>query len=210
MQFLFQLLLCTQSVLATLASSYDPNKWGRGVGESRYTVHATDPTKTTETDALLKSSFGANNVITNQLDNDIATWIITSHGDELTDPINQLDVVRVGDPKTVPQTQSSEPRRRRGRRDDGVCIAVPVPGSDLNKVEDFIQSKVQPGTDIARITNGNRITAWYGLHLGPEAKDAVENFEGVEEVEAEMETNYNRALPVSRIVLGVQSRWQGI
>lgn len=174
-----------------MASSHDPNKRDRGAGESRYTVHATDPTKTNETEALLQSSFGADNVMTKQLNNDIPTWTIISHGDDLTDATNQLDAVRVGEPETVPQPQSSEPRRRPGRRDDGVYMAVPIPGSDVKKIDDFIQSKVQPGTHIARITDGDHIMAWCGLHLDAEAKNAVENFEGVEEVEAEMVSHYN-------------------
>tara|TARA_R110002003_G_scaffold171_3_gene13854 strand:- start:2517 stop:2729 length:213 start_codon:yes stop_codon:yes gene_type:complete len=70
-------------------------------------------------------------------------------------------------------------------------MAVPIPGSDVKKIDDFIQSKVQRGTHIARIKDGDRIMAWCGLHLDPEAKNAVENFEGVEEVEAEMVSHYN-------------------
>jgi hypothetical protein len=69
------------------------------------------------------------------------------------------------------------------------------------KFEDFVQSKVQPGTEIARITNKNRIMAWCGLHLDPDAKNAIKNFEGVEEVEAELDSHYNRALPASSIML---------
>jgi hypothetical protein len=201
MQFLFLLLLCTQSFFATLASSYDPDKWDRGVSEIRYTVHATDPTKTHETEALLKNAFGTDNVIKKQLDNGIPTWSIISHGDDLTDAINQFDVVRIEESATVPQSQSSKPRRRPGRRDYGVYMAVPIPGSDLKKIDDSIQSKVQPGTEVDRVVRGERIMAWCGLHLDPEARIAVKNFEGVEGVDAEMVSHYNIALPARSMVL---------
>jgi hypothetical protein len=106
MRLLFLLLLYIQSFLATSDSSHDPNMWNRGRsdGESCYKVHATDATKTNETEALLKkSTFGADNVITEPLDDDIPTWMTISHRGDLIDAINEIDVVRVGEPRAVPQ-----------------------------------------------------------------------------------------------------------
>lgn len=65
----------------------------------------------------------------------------------------------------MPQTQPSESSRRLVRRDDGDSVVIPIQESNLKKIEDFIQSKVQPGTRIARITNENQITAWFNLHF---------------------------------------------
>jgi hypothetical protein len=101
----------------------------------------------------------AANVIEKQLENNFPTWTVISRGDDLTDAINQLDVVQVGEPEIVPRSQSPKPDRRLDCRDDGVYMAAPIPGSALKKFDKFIHSKVQPGASVSRIKNGDTIVA---------------------------------------------------
>jgi hypothetical protein len=197
MQFWFLLLPSDQFVLATFASSHDPNRPIREDGNRRYIVYATDPSTTAETEALLTRSFGSNNIVPGQLDNGVASWTIISHGEDLTNTINELAAVRTADQEAVPPAQPSEPRNRSGRQDAGIYMVVPILGSDLKKTEDFIQSKVQPGTKIARVTDESRITAWFNLYLDSEAVEAVQSFEGVAECEPALENHYNGALLAS-------------
>jgi hypothetical protein len=194
MQFLFLLLLSTQSVLSMFASSHDSNKRIREDGNRRYIVHATDPLAATETEALLVGSFGSDNVVPAQPHNGVASWTVTSHGEDLTNAIDKLAAVRIADQETVSPIQPSGPRTRMGRRDDGTFMVVPIPGSDLKKIEDFIRSKMKSGTKIGRVTDESEITAWFNLHLDPEAVRAIKNFEGVEDCEPSLENHYNRAL----------------
>jgi hypothetical protein len=104
-------------------------------------------------------SVGSDNIVPGQLDNGVASWTIISNGEDLTNAINKLAAVRTTDQEAVPPAQPSELRNRSGRRDAGIYMVIPILGSDLKKTEDFIQSKVQPGTKIARVTDESRITA---------------------------------------------------
>ncbi|KAJ4369257.1 hypothetical protein N0V83_006342, partial [Neocucurbitaria cava] len=168
---------------------------------TRYTVEAIDPTNTAETEAQLKSLYGDNNVIIDGHRGESASWTITSDGDDLTGTIEALESVRVVQPKDAPQTGTGEGRRRLSRRNNGIYTVFakkPNGSTDTKATEEFLRSKIQPGTNIYHFSNENGdITAWWGLRLDPDAKAAVENHEGVGKVSDDPGTNYARALPPS-------------
>lgn len=194
MHFLFILLLSSQSTLATTTSSHLSDKSIRTPAGTRYTVEAIDPTNTAETEAQLKSLYGDNNVVIDGHGDESASWTITADGDDLTGTIEALESVRMVQPKDAPQTGTGEGRRRLSRRNNGIYTVFakkPNCSTDTKATEEFLRSKIQPGTHIYHFSNKNGdITAWWGLRLDPDAKVAVENHEGVGKVSDDPGTNY--------------------
>jgi hypothetical protein len=68
-------------------------------------------------------------------------------------------------------------------------------GIDTKRIEDFIKSKVKKGSPVFQFKFDDEILAWYGLRLSLEAKEAVENYEGIKKVSTGSKMKYNRALP---------------
>jgi hypothetical protein len=150
MHFLFILLLCSQSTLSSTTSSHLSNKSIRTPAGTRYTVAAIDPTDTAGTEAQLKSLYGDNNVVNNGHSDDYASWTITSDGDDLTGTIEALDSVRMVQRRGAPQTGTGEDRRQRSRNKGvyTVCAKLPYGSTDTKATEEFLRSKIQPGTNM--------------------------------------------------------------
>lgn len=151
MHFLFILLLCTQSTLATTTSSHLSDKSIRTPAGTRYTVEAIDPTNTAETEAQLKSLHGDNNVIIDSHGDESASWTITSDGDDLTGTIEALESVRMVQPKDAPQIGTGEGHRRLSRQNNGIYTVFakkPNGNTDTKATEESLRSKIQPGTHI--------------------------------------------------------------
>lgn len=177
MHFLFILLLCTQSILAITSLGDPSDKLISTPAVTRYTVEATDHTKTAETQAQLKNLYGDDNVVIND-GYDGASWTITSEGDDITKNIEALDSVRL--------VHRGQDRRRLSRRDEEVHYIVfpklPDGSTDTNATEGFLRSKITSDSEIYHFSDNGQITAWWGLSLDDDAKRAVENHEGVEKV----------------------------
>jgi hypothetical protein len=188
--FLFILLLYTQSILATTSLEDPSDKLISTPAGTRYTVEATDHTKTAETQAQLKSLYGDDNVVIND-GYDGASWTITSEGDDITEIIEALESVRL----------VHRDRRQLSRRDEEVHYVVfpklPDGSTDTKATEEFLRSKIPSSSEIYHFSDNGHITAWWGLNLDADAKKAVENHEGVDEVIEDPGLNYSRALPRS-------------
>jgi hypothetical protein len=92
------------------------------------------------------------------------------------------------------------PHQRRSRQSNGMYKVYPKASSDTKTTEGFLKSKVQPGTHIYQFSNSNGVTtAWWGLHLDLDSKVAVQNHEGVWDVEDDPGTNYGGAEPPSTV-----------
>ncbi|CAN9481500.1 unnamed protein product [Alternaria alternata] len=115
MHFLSILLLCTQSILATTSLGDPSDKFISTPAITRYTVEATDHTKTAEIQAQLKNLYGDDNVVIND-GYDGASWTITSEGDDITKNIEALDSVCL--------VHRGQDRRRLSRRDEEVHYIV--------------------------------------------------------------------------------------
>ncbi|CAN9415232.1 unnamed protein product [Alternaria alternata] len=192
MHFLSILLLCTQSILATTSLGDPSDKFISTPAITRYTVEATDHTKTAEIQAQLKNLYGDDNVVIND-GYDGASWTITSEGDDITKNIEALDSVCL--------VHRGQDRCRLSRRDEQVHYIVfpklPDGSTDTNATEEFLRSKIPSGSEIYHFSDNGQITAWWGLSLDDDAKKAVENHEGVEKVIEDPGLNYSRALPRS-------------
>jgi hypothetical protein len=60
--------------------------------------------------------------------------------------------------------------------------AVAKPGTDTRKTEEFLKSQMEEGSRHmpCKNTGDEGPFAWYGFRLSPEARDAVEEYEGIE------------------------------
>ncbi|KAF2832790.1 hypothetical protein CC86DRAFT_191 [Ophiobolus disseminans] len=173
-----------------MASSSDGTPAG-----TRYTAEAIDPTDTVETEAHLKSLCGDDNAIFDGYGDESALWTVVSDGDDLTGTIEALESVRMVQREDAPQTGPGISRRRLSSRNNGIYTVfakIPNGSTDTKATEEFLRSKIQPGTHIYHFSNDNGdITAWWGLRLDPDAKVAVENHEGVGKVSDDSGTNYS-------------------
>jgi hypothetical protein len=192
MHFLFILLLCTQSILATTSLGDPSDKLISTPAGTRYTVETTDHTKTAETQAQLKNLYGDDNVVIND-GYDGASWTITLEGDDITKNIEALESVCL--------VHRGQGRRRLSRRDEEVHYIIfpklPEGSTDTKATEEFLRSKIPSGSEIYHFSDNGQITAWWGLSLDADAKTAVENHEGVGKVIEDPGLNYSRALPRS-------------
>ena len=157
------------------------NKCRRNPSESRYTVVAIKPSKSTEAETLLKSIYGDANVTRNSHDHKPPSWIVTGAPIE---PTNSLVVARLikskSPPRPQPQPRHTDPK--------DVYIAYPTESSDTKKTEQFLRSKIKSGTQIYTLRDMDgkeEITAWFQLHLDPEARKEVEEYEGIAEMDDE-------------------------
>jgi hypothetical protein len=88
------LLLYTHSILATTSVDDPSDRLVSTPAGTRYTVEATDHTKTAATQAQLQSRYGEDNVVI--IDGyDGASWTITSEDDDITKDIETLESVRL-------------------------------------------------------------------------------------------------------------------
>ena len=217
MQFLFLLLLCCQSIVAAYATSQFSDKWDRDLSETEYIVDAIDPTRTTETETLLKHLYGDTNVVANRHDDKVASWTITSDGSDLTSAIKALEAVRLVEPRGSPKTRSADsdahstkqedssnsPSVESGipelvRRDVQQCSCLAKNTSDIQETEKFLESKIQSGSKMYQFTRHGKTIGWWYLALDPDAQKAVQGYEGFEyfKVGVQKMTRF-RALPRS-------------
>jgi hypothetical protein len=194
MHFLFILLLCTQSILATTSLDDTSNNLISTPAGTRYTVEATDHTKTAETQAQLKNLYGDDNVVIKD-GYDGASWTITLECDDITKNIEALESVRL--------VHRGQDRRRLSRRDEEVHYIVfpklPDGSTDTKATEEFLRSKIPSGSELHHFSDNGQITARWGLSLDADAKKAVENHEGVGKVIEDPGLNYSRALTRSNV-----------
>ena len=74
-----------------------------------------------------------------------------------------------------------------------VYVAYPSESGDTKKTEEFLRSKIKPGTQIYTLTDmedNEEITAWFQLHLDPEARKEVEDYKGIAEMDDEPGINW--------------------
>lgn len=199
MHFLFIILLCTQSILASTGSIHLSDISIRSPAAARYTVEAVDLTKTVEIEAQLRNIYGTDNVVTNEHGGDSATWTITSDGNDITRNIEALELVRLVQPKDAPQSQAGEPHRRLHRRMEGIYTAYAQESTDTKETEKFLLTKIRPGTELYQIMDDDDTVAWYHLELDPDAKAAVQGYAGIVEVEDELELHTSLALPMNEV-----------
>jgi hypothetical protein len=74
-------------------------------------------------------------------------------------------------------------RSRLEARDVQLYHARATKDSDVQKTEEFLKSKIQSGTIILQHVNKGVVSGWYNLALDPEAKNAVEEYKGIEHVD---------------------------
>jgi hypothetical protein len=69
--------------------------------------------------------------------------------------------------------------------------ALPKKGTNTEKTEEFLKAQVEVGSEVLRLKHDSELFTWYRLRLSPEAKIAVENYEGIEALWPGMEKRSN-------------------
>jgi hypothetical protein len=197
-------LLCIQFVHPVLCSSPSSDLWLRSTitGGLRYSVYPNDVTntvQTVETGALLQTLCGSANVVTVEQDDVIDSWIIDAKNDShVLQAIAALEgVSRIEQQNDTESPSDTTEHRKLAIRDLPHYEAYAKNGTDTQKTEEFLQSQVPEGTKILQYKDDGKVVAWYRFSLSPEAKEAVENYEGIEKLYTASTKRYNRALPAN-------------
>lgn len=205
------LLLYASPFLSIFASGLSSDITARSVGTTTYTVRPVDRANTYETEQLLRSRYGEENVITNRYNGIFMSWTITSPNSQLAGAIEALEGVQNVDSKHENHDQDHHQLRARDagssppvvedkqtpatqpqgedlslrsapveldRRDVPwyVCLAN---NTDVQKTEEFLNSKIQTGTKYLQMRSGKEVLGWWKLYLDDDAKKAVEAYEGI-------------------------------
>jgi hypothetical protein len=93
------------------------------------------------------------------------------------------------------RTQSESKRSEIVARDTQLYDAMAKEGSGVKKIEEFLKTKVKNPDQIMQNDWDGHVTGWYDLELDTEAKKAVEEHEGIENVDIMKEAQWFRALP---------------
>jgi hypothetical protein len=192
------LLLSAHLFNPILCSSLSSDLWDRSTIASgrRYSVYPKDVTNTaqiTETGSLLQTLCGSTNVVTVQQNDVIGSWTIDAQNDS---HVLQAIAALEGVSDITQQTDTEEPSniteyRKLAVRDFPRYEAFAKNGTDTKKTEEFLQSQVPEGTKILQYRDDGVVVAWYRFSLSPEAKEAVENYEGIEKLYTAAKKRYN-------------------
>ncbi|KAH7075138.1 hypothetical protein FB567DRAFT_597071 [Paraphoma chrysanthemicola] len=90
-----------------------------------------------------------------------------------------------GQPAPSASTDASNAHPDLSLRDDKTYVVMAENVTDIKALEDFLKSKVQPGTDFWPFSNNDKdgkLVIWHGLILDDAAKAEVESHEGVQRV----------------------------
>jgi hypothetical protein len=205
MRLLLLLLLCAQSVISSLTSNLRPDLWNRNAGVIYYTVIPVDPTQaveTTRTEAALKDLCGEAKVTPIRSDGDesgtvVESWNVSSmDGIDLTatiEAINGVSSVEYNDP-SHPSATSSD-RFALAPREDVKTYGAVTNETNVQEIEDFLNSKIESGTKLYRYELDGQFLGWYNLVLTSEAAEAVKGHKGIKGVMEEEALVQFRALP---------------
>lgn len=157
-----------------------------------YTVYPVNPSQivqTTKTEAVLKGLYGESNVIPISHNGDqqgqvTDYWRVTSmDSSDLTTAIKNLEGVGVVKKDDSPETHTVH---REEDDDDGPTFVVMANTSvKWQETEEFLKSKVRNGIKFFPIPDWygkNEVSGWFHVALDPDAKAAVEQYEGVLDV----------------------------
>ncbi|KAH7392248.1 peptidase S8/S53 domain-containing protein [Phaeosphaeria sp. MPI-PUGE-AT-0046c] len=129
------------------------------------------------------------------------SWTITSSNNKLAGVIEALEGVQSVNSKHRSRDQSDHTLQARdagsphpvARDPESSVSSEPVElvrrdvpwysclanNTDIQKTEDFLKSKIQPGSRYLYIKSGKEILGWWKLYLDDDAKKAVEAYEGI-------------------------------
>ncbi|KAF2821808.1 hypothetical protein CC86DRAFT_100900 [Ophiobolus disseminans] len=203
MRLILLLLLCTQSVISAISLGHFPDSGIRDSSVIFYTVFPIDSThaaETARTEASLKELCGDANVRSNQKidDKHIESWTIKIS-------IND-DLAAVGAVEGVHSVQPDIPADRSrfvashpsfARRDIQYYSAVATLAEDVQATEEFLKSKIQSGTEIRYLKDGDKVVGWWRLALDAESRKAVKNFKGIRSIRVGAVLEDYHAIPSS-------------
>jgi hypothetical protein len=181
---LISILLHTCLSLLAVAAELSPDIMARSAGITTYTVTPVDRANIYETEALLKDTYGDSNLITERHNGIFISWKVTSSDSQLAGKIEALAGVLKVESDHDPRSQD---RHTLQARDAGRYMVAPKEGADAQKTEEYLKTQIQPDTRIQTVMAHGAILAWFNVWLSPEAKQAVENHEGVDEVSDDSE-----------------------
>lgn len=198
---LSSILLYASPFLLAFASELPSDITARSVGTTTYTVRPIDRANTYETEAILKSRYGEENVVTNRYNGIFMSWTITSPDSQLAGAIEALEGIQNVDSKHENHHQNHHPLRARDAgsshpvvedeqtpairarerlmRRDNIWYSCLANGTEIEKTEEYLKSKVQQGSEVLRLTIRGKIIGWYRLFLDDNAKREVEAYEGI-------------------------------
>jgi len=191
--------------MSATASNLSPNLWSRGPGVTSYIVYPIDPTQiveTAKTGAALKALANVVSVSPNRRDDDelhqvVYSWDVTSaDSSDLKITLGAVEGVRAVQQKPqANQTTVAPSLLELKRRDIQNYTALANLTEDVQKTEEFLKSKVQSGTKIASMKNGDKLVGWWQLSLAPDAFKAVKDYVGIKAIRATEEGRNFRVLP---------------
>lgn len=188
---LFYILIHICLSFLVVASELPPDISARSSGVTTYTVTAVDRADTYKTEALLRSTYGHTNVVTERHNGIFMSWIVTSPDSQLNDAIKALSGVQ----NVVSKHENRDDNRHELQIRGESASAIPTPeelkprddpwysclanDTDVQKTEEFLKSKVKPGSQFYTMQNRDEVIGWWRLYLDDDAKKAVEAYEGV-------------------------------
>jgi septum formation inhibitor MinC len=136
-----------------------------------------------EAGSQLKDFHGGDDGIVDTRGSGISSVAIMSNDNDATKVTQAHESIDPERQRGTPQPQASQCPRQYSRGKPKTYTAFAKRASDTNRTDEFLKSKIQPDTPLftfAALDDEDRIIAWDGLHLDPEAKVAVQNHEGIE------------------------------
>jgi hypothetical protein len=190
MQLINLLLLFVLSATSAFAEGSLSDTWRRDLAVTHFTVYPKNPThipEITEIETQLKTLCGDANVIRrpgydDEHSSSFHTWTVTAPASQdMTSLMKDVHSVRLIEPSESAEiTELSLEHVELTRRDVGVYQALATTATDIQKTEDFIKSKIEPGSLIRQFKYRGEVIGWWNLTLSQEAKDAVQKYRGIE------------------------------
>jgi hypothetical protein len=92
------------------------------------------------------------------------------------------------------RSQSEAKRSEMETQDTPLYRAMAKDGTNVKATEEFLRTKVKTPNRIYQLGLNGNVTGWYHLELDPEAKKAVEEYEGIDHVSVMQKMEWFRAL----------------
>jgi hypothetical protein len=176
-------------------------------GIAFYTAMATTDSDTKETEEFLKSKVQKGiPIFQHKWDGVVSGWFNLALDDnakkevERHKGIKRLNIMRdVESFEALPendnaQQQSEAKRSEMETQDTPLYRAMAKDGTNVKATEEFLRTKVKTPDRIYQLGLNGNVTGWYHLELDPEAKKAVEEYEGIDHVSVMKKMEWFRAL----------------
>jgi hypothetical protein len=148
----------------------------------RYVVHPKAGTDTAMTEDLLKAwALGGSMIERCEDDGKILSWagcLLSPEGKNAVEKYDGVETLSIEENKRGHLKNSS----------DSTVLANEFPryeawakaGTDTKQTGEFLKAQMEVGSRFVPCKDGEEVVAWCGFRLGPEAKEVVEGYEGVE------------------------------